>query len=58
MGGVSNPRFPCVVHPFFKSGFLGSTNLLDVVIGEGAAVLKLLAGKDKALLVGRNTDRR
>jgi len=26
--------------------------LLNVVIGEGAAVLELLASKDKALLVG------
>jgi hypothetical protein len=25
---------------------------LDVVIGKGAAILKLLAGEDKALLVG------
>merc|ERR1712071_215368 len=28
--------------------------LLDVVVGEGAAVLELLAGKDEALLVGRD----
>ena len=28
--------------------------LLDIVIGEGTAVFKLLAGKDKTLLVGRN----
>merc|ERR1712139_67977 len=28
--------------------------LLDVVVREGAAVLKLLAGKDQALLVGRD----
>ena len=28
--------------------------LLDVVVGEGAAVLKLLAGEDEALLVGRD----
>ena len=28
-----------------------STNLLDVVVGEGAAVLELLASKDQALLV-------
>lgn len=27
---------------------------LDVVVGEGAAVLKLLARKDESLLVGRN----
>lgn len=27
------------------------TNLLDVVIGEGSAVLKLLAGEDEALLI-------
>jgi hypothetical protein len=26
--------------------------LLDVVVGQGAAILKLLAGKDQALLVG------
>jgi len=28
--------------------------LLDVVVGESAAILKLLAGKDQALLVWRN----
>jgi hypothetical protein len=28
--------------------------LLDVVIGQGAPVLQLLAGKDQALLVGRD----
>ena len=28
--------------------------LLDVVVGEGASVLKLLAGEDEALLVRRN----
>ncbi len=28
--------------------------LLDVVVGEGAAVLELLAGKNEALLVGRD----
>jgi streptomycin 6-kinase len=28
--------------------------LLDVVIGKGAAILKLLASKDEALLIGRN----
>ena len=28
--------------------------LLDVVVGEGAAVLELLAGKDQALLVRRD----
>ena len=33
---------------------MGSTNLLDVVIGEGAAVLELLAGEDQALLVRGN----
>ena len=27
------------------------THLLDVVVGEGAAILKLLAGEDQALLV-------
>lgn len=32
-----------------QSGFL-----LDVVIGECAAIFELLAGKDQALLVGRN----
>ena len=30
------------------------TNLLDVVVGEGAAILKLLASKDQALLIRRN----
>ena len=29
--------------------------LLDVVVREGAAILKLLAGEDQALLVGGNT---
>lgn len=29
--------------------------LLDVVVGEGAAVFELLAGEDKALLVRRNS---
>jgi hypothetical protein len=29
--------------------------LLDVVVGEGAAVLQLLAGEDEALLVGGDT---
>jgi len=28
--------------------------LLDIVVGEGAAVLELLAGEDEALLVGRD----
>ncbi len=28
--------------------------LLDVVVGEGAAVLQLLAGEDEALLIGRD----
>jgi len=28
--------------------------LLDVVVGQGAAVLELLAGEDQALLVGRD----
>ena len=28
--------------------------LLDVVVGEGATVFKLLAGEDEALLVGRD----
>jgi hypothetical protein len=28
--------------------------LLDVVVGQGAAVLKLLACKDQALLIRRN----
>jgi hypothetical protein len=28
--------------------------LLDVVVGEGPAVLELLAGKDEALLIGRD----
>ena len=29
--------------------------LLDVVIGEGAAILELLSGEDQTLLIGRNT---
>merc|ERR1719232_21779 len=29
--------------------------LLDVVIGEGSSILKLLTGEDKSLLIGRNT---
>jgi hypothetical protein len=29
--------------------------LLDVVVGQGAAVFELLAGKDEALLVGRDS---
>ena len=28
--------------------------LLDVVVGQGAAVLELLASKDEALLIGRD----
>ena len=28
--------------------------LLDVVVGEGAAVLELLTGEDKSLLIGRD----
>ena len=31
-----------------------STDLLDVVVGEGAAILELLASENQALLVGRN----
>ena len=31
--------------------------LLDVVVGERAAVLELLAGEDQALLVGREVGR-
>lgn len=34
---------------------MGSTNLLNVVIGKGAAVLELLAGEDQALLVRGNS---
>jgi len=29
--------------------------LLDVIVGEGAAIFKLLAGEDESLLVGRDT---
>ena len=29
--------------------------LLDVVIGEGTAILELLSGEDQTLLIGRNT---
>ena len=32
--------------------------LLDVVVAEGAAILKLLASKDQALLVGRDPGER
>lgn len=31
-----------------------SALLLDVVVRESSAILKLLAGKDQALLIGRN----
>jgi len=31
--------------------------LLDVVVAEGTAVLKLLSGEDETLLVGRNAIR-
>ncbi len=31
--------------------------LLDVVVGQGAAVLQLLAGEDQTLLVGRDACR-
>ena len=31
---------------------ISRTDLLDVVVGEGAAILELLASKDQALLVG------
>ena len=34
---------------------MGSTNLLDVVVGKGAAILELLAGEDQALLVWGNS---
>ena len=36
-----------------KSGLL-----LDVVVRKGAAILQLLAGKDEALLVGRDAVQR
>ena len=29
--------------------------LLDVVVGQGATIFQLLAGKDQTLLVGRDT---
>jgi len=29
--------------------------LLDVIVGEGATILELLAGEDESLLVGRDT---
>lgn len=32
----------------------GYADLLDVVVAEGAAILKLLSGEDQTLLVGRN----
>ena len=33
------------------SSSMNSTHLLDVVVGEGAAILKLLASEDQALLI-------
>ena len=33
---------------------MGSTNLLDVVVGKGAAILKLLSSEDETLLVRGN----
>jgi len=36
------------------SGFLVSTDLLDVVVRQGAAILKLLASEDETLLVWGN----
>lgn len=29
--------------------------LLDVVVGQGSAILELLSGKDQTLLVGRDS---
>lgn len=37
-----------------EQGPVGMTDLLDVVVGEGAAILELLAGEDQALLVRRD----
>jgi hypothetical protein len=37
------------------SGFLASTDLLDVVVRQGAAILKLLASEDETLLVWGNS---
>jgi hypothetical protein len=37
------------------SEYVVSTNLLDVVVGKGAAILELLAGEDQTLLVWGNS---
>ena len=34
---------------------MGSTNLLDVVVGKGAAILKLLSSEDESLLIRRDS---
>jgi hypothetical protein len=38
-----------------RSGYMVSTNLLDVVVGQSAAILELLAGEDETLLVWGNS---
>jgi len=50
IGGRRCPFLPCNKSLISRV----STNLLDVVVGEGAAILELLAGKDQALLVWGN----
>lgn len=37
-----------------RKNFRSLTNLLDVVIAQGAAILELLPREDQALLVGRD----
>jgi hypothetical protein len=38
-----------------RSGLMGSTNLLDVVVRQGAAILELLSSEDETLLVRGNS---
>ncbi len=49
-----NQVFAKVVHFPLSNIRAVPTNLLDVVVGESAAILELLAGKDQALLVWGN----
>ena len=53
----SCPPIPNPYNIYVISALWGhqSTDLLDVVVGEGAAILELLASKNQALLVGRDT---
>ena len=55
MAVVSIPVLRSVIWPSLDPGFCNSTDLLDVVVGKGAAILELLAGEDQALLVRGNS---